>query len=233
MRQLPLAVKLRDHASFANFESAAAPQAVLHLQRIAAGESGVLWLHGARGSGKSHLLQAVCASATGARAGYFPLQDLPRNGGGRVDAAALDGWQSLDLVCVDDVQLAAGDPALERALFTLYRELDERRGRLVAAANAPPAALSWSLRDIGSRFSAASVYRLQELDDEAQARALRRRAALRGLELPEDTIRYLQRRFPRDIGSLCRLLDELDEASLAEQRRITVPFIRSVLGDPG
>lgn len=232
MRQLPLAVKLRDHAAFANFEAAGAPEAFEHLQRVAAGEAGVVWLHGPAGAGKSHLLQAVCAAAAPARAGYFPLQDLPQGASGRPDAAALEGWQMLDVVCVDDVQVAVGDAALERALFTLYRELDERRGRLVVAAAVPPATLPWTLRDIGSRFAAASVYRLHELDDEAQARALTRRAQLRGLELPEETIRYLQRRFPRDMRSLCALLDTLDEASLAEQRRITVPFIRTVLGEP-
>jgi len=231
MRQLPLAVKLRDHAAFANFEATGAPEAVAQLQRLAAGEAGVVWLYGAAASGKSHLLQAVCAAAAAARAGYFPLSELPQTPSGRPDAAALDGWQALDLVCVDDVQLAVGDAALERALFTLYREIDERRGRLVVAATAPPAILPWTLRDIGSRFGAASVYRLHDLDDAAQARALTRRAQLRGLELPEETIRYLQRRFPRDMGSLCALLDTLDDASLAEQRRITVPFIRAVLGD--
>jgi DnaA family protein len=87
------------------------------------------------------------------------------------------------------------------------------------------------LRDIGSRFGAATVHRIHELDERAQAEALGRRASLRGLELPDETTRYLQRRFRRDMRTLCSLLDTLDEASLAEQRRITVPFIREVLGD--
>jgi hypothetical protein len=62
--------------------------------------------------------------------------------------------------------------------------------------------------------------------------ALRLRAAGRGLDLPEDTALYLLRRFPRDMHALGRLLDEMDVASLTAQRRLTVPFVRAILGDP-
>ena len=59
------------------------------------------------------------------------------------------------------------------------------------------------------------------------------RARLRGFELPQETSRWLQRRFPRDMRRLYDLLDTLDEAALAAQRRLTVPFIREVLGRAG
>jgi DnaA-homolog protein len=52
---------------------------------------------------------------------------------------------------------------------------------------------------------------------------------LRGLELPVETWHWLQRRFPRDMRTLYELLDTLDVAALAAQRRLTVPFIREVL----
>jgi DnaA family protein len=52
---------------------------------------------------------------------------------------------------------------------------------------------------------------------------------LRGFELPDETAQYLLRRLPRDMATLCRFLDELDEASLAAQRRLTVPFVKEVM----
>ncbi len=231
MQQLPLAMRPHDHASFGNFAVAAAPEAVAHLRRIAAGERGVIWLHGGTAVGKSHLLQAVCAATSATeRAGYFPLREWLQQHNSS-DAAVLQGWQLLDRVCIDDVQLVVGNMAWERALFSLYREIDERRASLVLAAGAPPALLPWALADLGSRLAASSVYRLRELSDAEQAQALRQRALLRGLELPEETLIYLQQRFPRDMRSLCALLDRLDEASLVHQRRITLPFMREVLGD--
>ncbi len=44
-------------------------------------------------------------------------------------------------------------------------------------------------------------------------------------------MQFLQRRLPRDMESMCAFLDELDEASLAAQRKLTVPFVRAVLED--
>jgi DnaA family protein len=98
------------------------------------------------------------------------------------------------------------------------------------AARPPPALLAWALPDLGSRCAAGAVLQLRALDEAEQQQALQLRARLRGFELPEETSRWLQRRFPRDMRRLYGLLDTLDEAALAAQRRLTVPFIREVLG---
>ena len=59
--------------------------------------------------------------------------------------------------------------------------------------------------------------------------ALAYRARGRGLELPVETAQFLLRRFPRDLPTLFSLFDTLDLASLVEQRRLTIPFVKSVL----
>lgn len=232
MQQLPLGVRLRERATFDTFVvPAASAEACGRLRAVAAGGAGVVWLWGAPGCGRSHLLQAACAAApASSRVGYLPLADLAA--GGMAAAAALEGAGGLDLLCLDDLDRALGDRAFEVALFGVYRALEERRGGIVVAASAPPPSLGWVLADIGSRFGAGEVFQLRPLDEEGQAEALRRRAAARGLELPEETVRWLLRRFPRDMTRLGALLDTIDEASLREQRRVTVPFVRTILGDP-
>lgn len=232
MQQLPLGVRLRERATFDVFVmSAANAEAVTRLRALAAGSGGVLWLWGAPGSGRSHLLQAVCAAApTATRAGYLPFADL--RAAGMPTTAALEGAAALDLLCLDDLDLAVGDRSFEVALFGVYRAIEERRGALLVSAAAPPPSLGWTLADIGSRFGAGEVFQLRALDEDGQAEALRRRAAARGLDLPEETVRWLLRRFPRDMPRLGALLDTIDDASLREQRRVTVPFVRTILGDP-
>lgn len=227
MRQLPLGVRLRDRASFASFVAGANAEAVRHVTELAGGgRSGCVWLHGPAGSGKTHLLQAACARAAGnARAGYVLLADFAQG-----EAAVLDGWRDLDCVCLDDLQCVAGRGPWDEVLFRIYRDFEERGARLIVAANEPPGALGWSLRDIASRFAAVPVFVLQPLDEAGRLEALRLRAHLRGVDLPDETVRFLQRRFPRDMQTLYRLLDTLDDAALAAQRRLTVPFVRAVLG---
>ena len=226
MRQIPLGVRLPDRAVFAGFLPAHNVQALEHVRRVAGGEgSGLTWLCGPGGCGKTHLLQAACAAASArVRAGYVPLAAVATLGVG-----VLDGLLQLECLCLDDIDRVAGQADWERAIFSLLRELEDTGGRLLLAAQTPPALVHWALPDLGSRCAAGAVFQLRALDEDEQRAALQLRARLRGLELPEETWQWLRRRFPRDMRTLYELLDTLDEAALAAQRRLTVPFIREVL----
>ena len=227
MQQLPLGLRVPDRAVFASYWPGPNTEALRHAQRLAAAAALPLsWFCGPAGSGKSHLLQAICAAgAEQMRCGYLPLRATAALGPG-----VLEGLGALDCLCVDDVDAVAGELAWERALFGVLREFEEGGARLALAAAHPPALLRWALPDLGSRCSAAGVLALRPLGERDQQLALQRRAELRGFELPEETLQWLQRRFPRDMGTLYGLLDTLDAAGLAAQRRLTVPFIRAVLG---
>jgi DnaA-homolog protein len=230
MRQLPLGVRLPDRALFESFLPARNGEALEHVRRVAQGQvSGLTWLCGAGGCGKTHLLQAACAAASGERrAGYVPLAAVAPLGVG-----VLEGLRQLECLCLDDVDRVIGERAWEQGIFNLLREVEEVGGGLVAVARTPPALLPFALADLGSRCAAGAVFQLRALDEPERHAALALRARLRGLELPEETWQWLQRRFPRDMRTLYGLLDTLDEAALAAQRRLTIPFIREVLRSAG
>jgi DnaA family protein len=220
VKQLPLGVRPRAHAVFASF--AAGP----NIELVAALEgSGAdpLWLWGNSGSGKTHLLQAVCAEA-GEGAAYFPLDRSAR-----LPPEALGGYARCRVLCIDDAHAVAGDLDWERALFRLFNEASESHCRLIFAAAAAPRQIGWRLEDWSSRAGACVVYHVRDLDEAGRGEAMRLRAKQRGLELPAETLDYLMKRMPRDLRSLFDILDELDEASLVAQRRLTVPFIRDAL----
>jgi DnaA-homolog protein len=220
VRQLALGIRLRAEALFASFWPGENAEVVAALK---APSAAPLWLWGARGTGKTHLLQAVCAAA-GDTAAYFPLDRslaLPPD--------ALAGYERTPLLCLDDVDAVAGDLAWERALFRLFNEAADLGSRLIFAAAAAPRQSPWLLEDWRSRAAACIVYQLRELDDGGRIAALQLRAAQRGLQLPDETVEYLLKRMPRDLHSLFEVLDQLDEASLVAQRRLTIPFIRDAL----
>ncbi len=227
MKQLPLAIGLRERAVFDSFVAGPNLGAVEQLRLLVrAPRGGMCWLSGPPGSGKSHLLQASCALArsSGLEAAYLPLSELVNLG-----PETLEGWQHASLIALDDVGLIAGQADWERALFRLQREIEERGAALIGAAVEPPRRLPFSLPDLASRFAAAALLPLRALGDSEQREALRLRAHARGLTLPDDTAQYLQRRFRRDLTTLYELLDTIDNAALQAQRRLTVPFIRQVL----
>jgi len=226
MRQLPLSVRLQDRAVFASFLAGANHEALAAARDLAAGTTPLLYLHGIAGAGRSHLLQAICAAVPGA--GYFPLTELRQMG-----EDVLEGVAGLPVIALDDLDVVAGSPDWERRLFNLYNECRASGARLAVSAKVPARDLPVTLPDLASRLTAMPHYALRPLDEAQQREALQLRAAQRGIELPQETLQYLQRRFARDMGSLNRLLDQLDLASLEEQRRLTLPFIRRVLdGQP-
>jgi DnaA family protein len=221
--QLPLGIRLDAGASFEAFvsgDNAAALAAVTSAAR----SGGFVYLWGEAGSGRSHLLQAACraADAAGRRAAYLPLAALA--------PAALEDLDALEFVALDDLDVVGRDRAWERALFMAYEALRGNGAGIVAASRVAPAGLPLALADLRSRLASAAVFHLRALDDEGKQAALTLRARLRGLELPVETGQYLMTRYARDMHALCRLLDELDLASLAAQRRLTVPFVKSVIG---
>ncbi len=221
MRQLPLAVRLRDFAVFDSFEPGPNGAVVAALAEPTA-TAPALWVWGPDGSGKSHLLQAACAAHDSAA--YLPLRELLTAG-----PEVLQGWEDRGLVCIDDVDELAGRRDWELAAFALFNRLWERGGRLVVSASAGPAGTRFLLPDLGSRLAWGGVFRLAPLSDEDRVAALRRRAAQRGFELPAESARYLLRRMPRDMRALCGWLDKLDIASLAAGKRLTLPFVKSVI----
>jgi DnaA-homolog protein len=228
VKQLPLAMRLRERAVFDSFVPGPNTAAVEQLRTLAHGASaGVYWLSGPPGVGKTHLLQATCSMARsiGADTAYLPLSQLLA-----LDPETLEGWHGARVVAVDDLAAIAGRRDWEQGMFRLYREVEERGAVLLAAAAAPPLLLKFSLPDLASRFAAATLLSLRVLDEAKQREALQLRAHARGVELPEESALYLQRRFRRDLATLYELLDALDDAALQAQRRLTVPFIRQVLG---
>jgi DnaA family protein len=227
--QLPLHIRLRDSSVFASYYAGSNRASVDALAALRVNVPPTcIWLQGPRGTGKTHLLQAACvmASERGESGAYLPLRELRELPSG---AELLAGYGQLDLVAIDDAELIAGQADWERALFRLHQELDEHGGHLLVSGSALATTLGFKLRDLASRLAGGQLLSLHALEEEEQREALKLRAQLRGFELPDETVQLLQRRLPRDMASLCAFLDELDQASLIAQRRLTVPFVREVL----
>jgi DnaA family protein len=142
----------------------------------------------------------------------------------------LEGLEQQALIAIDDVQAIAGMPQWEEALFHLYNRVRDYGHRLVVSATVAPAGLTLTLPDLISRLGWGPVFQLATLSDADKRAALQMRARRRGLELGNEVAEYLLRRCPRDMDSLFSLLNQLDRASLVAQRRLTIPFVRELLG---
>ena len=222
--QLPLALRLRPQQRLEDYIPGANGQALAALTGLLdAPGPAQIYLSGPAGSGKSHLLAGLCAAAEqqGLSVAYVPLAEAAQ-----LHPAMLEGLEAMDLLALDDVQAIAGQPDWEEALFALYNRARDAARRLAITADCGPAQLPIQLPDLRSRLAWGEPYHLQPLDDAGKLTLLSAEAERRGLELSAEVARYILDRAPRDLPNLLALMEHLDHAALAAQRRLTLPFVR-------
>ena len=225
-RQLPLALRYPPDQRFASF--IAAPEGVIaQLRALAATPGEALYLSGPPGAGKTHLALATCAhaEAEGRRAAYVPMAAAAGRMHDALDAlgagvVALDGLEAIAGRCEDEV-----------ALFDFHNRARQAGVSLLYVAQASPAGLGLAQPALRARLAQCPRIAVSRLDDDGRRAVLLDRARRRGVVLEPAALEWLLRRSGRDLAGLTRLLDRLDQASLAAQRRITVPFLREVVGD--
>lgn len=223
-RQLPLGVQLRDDARFDDFLVGENAELVMRLKGMASGESGQLLVHG--GTGKTHLLQAACKQAmeAGWSTAYLPLSELKNLGAG-----VLEGLPGKAFLCLDDIHEVVADREWALALMRRCDVARTEGGSLVFAANHAAGEMDVAMPDLVTRLAWGGQYALKPLTDHEKLAALQLRARTRGLELPAEVGKYLISRSQRDLSVLMEALSRLDVASLAAQRRLTIPFVKAVM----
>jgi DnaA family protein len=226
--QLLLNIKLPDGATFDSFVG---DQGVLEvLQQQLRCDDPNLWyiyLWGKSGSGCSHLLQAACHEG---RSKDLACVFVSLSQPGTVSPELLDGLENQDLICLDDLGCILGNSQWEEAIFHLFNRARMSGTRLLVGSSRPPGELELGLADLKSRLTSGLVYHLQELGDEQKLTALRLRAANRGMNLEPEVARFILTRLDRGIDQLFAALDQLDQASLHQQRKLTINFAKEVLG---
>lgn len=228
MTQIPLHLNLQEVYQLENFyfcqrELDQAITSFCELSKI-----DFLFLWGAKASGKTHLALAIIDQLQQTkRVLYLPLVELVTHGSPNV----LESVEELDLLCIDDVDAIAGMQEWEEALFHCFNRLQQTGCQLLVASQYNPAMTTIKLPDLRSRLATGLVYQLETLNDKAKHKILMLQAKSRGLKLPEEVAEYLLRHHSRDITKLMVLLKQLNSASMAEKRRLTIPFVRHVLAN--
>lgn len=224
--QLPLGFEPGELFTFDSFVAGNDSVAVGLAQQMAVGEGETqLYFWGEAGLGKSHLLQASCNLAAKNQRTVCYLTQTEILG---QSVEIFDGLEQIELICLDDIETWLVDETWEAALFDLINRVRERGSCLMLASLHSPDKNFVKLPDLRSRLSWGPVFHLQDLSDKEKFQALSFRARQNGLELPENVADYLMQRYPRDMFGLFERLAVLDKASMATQRRLTIPLVKSV-----
>lgn len=250
LNQLPLSFKLLDNATFSSFFTSSNNQQVLFgLQQFLrlnknnddlnnnvniSIKENFLYLWGKSGVGKTHLLQAMCnyALENNIQAMYVSLEQIANLKFSTNDNQYdyLSGLETVELLCLDDLQFIIKHVELQEKVFYLFNKIRTLGNKLIISANISPLYIPLNLLDLKSRMSWGVTYLLSELSDFDKISALMMRAKQIGLDLRLEVAKFLLARIPRSTKDLFATLEELDSATLAAKRKLTVPFVKDFLG---
>ncbi|TXR53607.1 DnaA regulatory inactivator Hda [Reinekea thalattae] len=226
--QIPLHMSYREDAVFEDFLPGQNAVAVgLLRQSLANLSEHLIYLWGAQGSGVSHLLQASVndLQLQGLNVVYLPLSQCHEYG-----PEALDGLEQLDAVAIDDIELIAEDSAWQEGLFHFYNQMRDSGRLLLVGAQSSPLQANYTLADLKSRLSSGLTLQLLTMSDEERIDWVIWKGRRRGLVIERDVAEFLIVRHNQNMHKMVQTFDHLDQASLAEQRRLTIPFVKQVLG---
>ena len=223
MHQIPLPVSISEYMTFETFYLSSNKVVI---DSIKDDKNKLIWIAGLQGSGKTHILQAtVNYMDTGDnRLLYLPMRESKD-----FTPDILDNLNQFDLVAIDDIENVIGNFAWEEQLLILYEELIHTKSRILISSSDTPQGLSFKLPDLSSRFSLGLVERLKPMNEEQIIEAISLHATVRGFNLPQEVAKYLISRVPRDVSVLVDIIKLLDYESLSKQRKLTIPFIKTVL----
>jgi DnaA family protein len=227
--QLPLQFEFRANQTFANFFVGANQEIVSHLQSsVACNGELQIFLCGQSGLGKTHLLQACCHLAHALRRSSFYLDlassHLP-------DAAILTGLDSLDLVCFDNIEAIAGKSDWETAFFHFFNQHRDSEHTLIVSAACLPNETGIQLPDLKTRLNWGLTLKIQPLAENDRITALIFKANQMGFEISPQVGLFLLTHYDRDLSTLWQLLEQIDKASLAAKRKLTIPFLKQILDE--
>lgn len=230
-QQIPLGFKFNNEATFETFVAGDNAQVVQAIQSLGPDADehhtfNYIYIWGSQGVGKSHLLQALCQKYAEQ---HKPVALLSLENNDQYSPLILDGLEKISLVCIDNIQHVVADAVWEEALFHFFNRMRDHKIPLLISGSLPPAQLDLQLNDLKSRLGWGLTLQIKLLDDANKLLALQKRASLRGMELSDESGQFLLSRYSRDLNDLFGLLNKLDKASLSEQRRLTIPFIRQYL----
>ncbi len=226
--QLPLQFEFQSNQNFNTFYSGNNAEVINHLQQIFDHNEQQIFLWGDIGTGKTHLLQAICQESNQQHktSFYFAFdnQHLP-------DPEMLSGLESFDIVCFDNIEKIAGNPQWELAFFNFFNLHRDNNKQLVLSANCPPKYLAIELPDLKTRMNWGLTLKIAPLNEDQQLNALIYKANDLGFEIPVHVGRFLMSHYARDLPSIWILLDKINHATLAAKRKLTIPFLKQILSD--
>jgi DnaA-homolog protein len=226
MRQLQLDIEPQLDARISDFSGPGWGPVIDGVRQLHAGLMNRFYIYGSAGTGKSHLLSAICDSyldvgKTAIQVSLLELLDAPTE--------ALMALDTYDLVALDDIEAISGVPHWQKAIFHLINYNNEGGGQLVFSSRYAPIELRLELPDLQSRLTQAVSVKVPTgslyADRSALANSVLNR---RGIHIDPQILEYLLLHGPHQASILLQCLERLIQLLKGEKTKLTNANLRQI-----
>jgi len=211
MPQLPLPLNLPARFSADNFfVSECNEEAYETILNKKNWQQHALYLHGQKGAGKSHIAYIWAQKE---KASFIPYHNINPEAVGKNSV-------------IEDIEFCTD----ETKLLHLFNHSRDIGAKLLITSSLLPSDLPFTLPDLTSRLRACQLAKINLPDDLLITNVMRKLFSDRQLLVDDEVINYLSTRVERTLESVKALVGKIDASALAQQKNITIPFVRKLLG---
>jgi DnaA family protein len=220
MNQLGLPISLNSSMLLDNFVSN--KELIRSIKQLFLDQkSSEIYFYGPSGSGKTHILQGSVfeSYANDKNAVFIDCSDsFPEH--------LVEFIDQISLISFDNVHLLSNEN--EEIFFDLFNRSRQSQVSILVSGNSLPVDLD-IMKDIKTRLSLATVFKLEELNDELTMNVIDRQMSYKNLTIDSKVYKYLFKNYSRDLKVLLLVMDNLDKLSLQSKQAISIPFVKKIL----
>lgn len=200
-----------------------------------------LFIHGAVGLGKTHLLQAICLnirkSHPSASIHYISCEVFVNDFVNRVRSGAMHEFRhrfrSVDVLVIDDIHFLTKGEQTQEEFFHTFNTLYGAHKQIVLASDRPPEDIPQLQDRLVSRFKWGLVAQIDSPTFETRIAILKSKAGIRGLDLPDDVATHIASRLTANIRELEGAITKLQLRAMVDSRPIDLDMAQdAIAGTP-
>jgi chromosomal replication initiator protein len=201
-----------------------------------------LFIYGATGLGKTHLMQAIAHAVLqknpGTRLQYFGAEQFINDVIESIHARTMPEFRrryrnDVDLLLVDDVHFLEGKEMTQEEFFHTFNALFEAHKQIVLTSDRQPKEIPGLEDRLISRFEWGMVADIGHPDLEHRIAILRKKAEQDHLELtiPDDVLRFIAEHIRSSVRELEGCIIKLLLFASLKNREVTIELAREALSD--
>lgn len=226
MRQLQLDIEPQLDARISDFSGPGWGPVIDAVRQLHAGLMNRFYIYGGAGTGKSHLLSAICDSyleigKSAIKVSLLELLDAP--------IEAITSLESYDLVALDDIEAISGVPHWQKAVFHLINNNNEGGGQLVFSSRFAPIELKLELPDLQSRLTQAVSVKVPSGNSYADRQSLLHSVLeRRGVHFDPQITEYMLLYGPHQTSTLLQSVEQLEKLLKGEKTKLSHSTLRQI-----